>query len=57
MIKERLKNWQKIDQDRGKREQRTTAPDSVNRTFTLEGFFERLVRWVATDDQVSYTCI
>ena len=23
--------------------------------FTLEGFFERLVKWVVVDDQVSFT--
>lgn len=54
VIKERLKNWQKVDHDRGKREQSTAVP-SVG-PFTLEGFYERLVCWVATDDQVSYKC-
>lgn len=50
VIKECLKNWQKIDQDKNKREQESRS--SETKPFTPEGLYERLVRWIATDDQV-----
>ncbi|KAF5309470.1 hypothetical protein D9619_012446 [Psilocybe cf. subviscida] len=49
VIKERLKNWQKIDQDKNIREQESRS--SETEPFTLEGLYERLVCWIATDDQ------
>jgi hypothetical protein len=51
VIKERLKNWQKVDQDKALREQEPRS--SEIEPFTLEGLYERLVRWIATDDQVN----
>lgn len=31
-----------------------TQHDSAKTPFTVEGFLERLVRWIVVDDQVSY---
>lgn len=28
-----------------------------HKEFTLEGFHERLVRWIAVDDQVRFSCV
>lgn len=57
VIAEKLKGWETIEgklMDYRCRQSATMAQTAQMREeFTLEGFYERLVRWVAVDDQVS----
>jgi len=52
VVKEKLKYWDEIAQMTGPTA--LSAPKECE-PFTLEGFFERLVKWVVVDDQVSFT--
>jgi hypothetical protein len=46
VVMEELKGWDKI----GQQNQNSDKP--TRESFTLEGFLERLARWIAVDDQV-----
>lgn len=48
VIKEKLKDWQLRESEKRSRPQK----DQGMEPFTLAGLYERLVRWVAADDQV-----
>lgn len=50
VIKERLKNWQTVEQ--GRLDALRKGIKIIKEPFTSDGFYERLVHWVATDDQV-----
>jgi hypothetical protein len=47
VIMEELKGWERICH------QNQNADTPTREPFTLEGFLERLARWIAVDDQVS----
>jgi hypothetical protein len=47
VVMEKLKGWDKIGCDS------ENADRPTQEQFTLEGFLERLGRWIAVDDQVS----
>jgi len=45
IVLEQLKGWEKLG--------RQKTENQIRESFTLEGFHERLARWIAADDQVS----
>ncbi|KAF5319548.1 hypothetical protein D9619_008318 [Psilocybe cf. subviscida] len=49
VIKEQLKNWQTVEQ--GRLDALRKGIKIIKEPFTSDVFYERLVRWVATDDQ------
>ncbi len=50
IILKQLKHWQEV----AKFQQRhTDSNGQQHEPFTLSGFYERLLRWIAIDDQVS----
>lgn len=49
VLREQLKDWEKIGQSG------SSESSNTNRTrepFTMEGFLQRLARWIIVDDQV-----
>jgi hypothetical protein len=56
VIAEKLKGWEMIEAKLMDYRRQSTATAQTGKPcegFTLERFYERLVRWVAVDDQVS----
>lgn len=60
---EKLKGWNKMKAPAGSSDTTSSSPSHLlesevpKSTFTLEGFYERLARWIVVDDQVSYHLI
>lgn len=50
----KLKNWDKIVTLEEAKVSSSELVDRVQEPFTLEGFYERLVRWIVVDDQVCH---
>jgi hypothetical protein len=48
VLTNKLKGWERFASSRSQSQPSGCAKEE----FTLEGFYERLVRWIAVDDQV-----
>lgn len=48
VILKKLKGWETINQSKGGSAHQTGEREG----FSLKGFYERLLRWIAVDDQV-----
>lgn len=48
VISQKLKGWQEVQRDVTSRDK-----ERPRETFSLDGFYERLIKWVTVDDQVS----
>jgi hypothetical protein len=50
VVLEKLKGWKDVGNSPGYSESGRTR----NEKFTIEGFYEKLLRWIAVDDQVKF---
>lgn len=50
VVSNKAKGWEQLHESYEKH--RATDKAYINTTFTLEGFYERLTRWIVVDDQV-----
>lgn len=57
VVAEKLKNWEKVKILLASVSERDAASNGAKAPFSLEGFLERLVRWIVVDNQVSASII